>query len=123
MGCDIHIHAQYKRPENESWYTELTSFSGNRHYDMFAELAGVRNYDEITPLFPPRGIPDDGGRMIEYLLSDHDLHTFSWLTLEEFDRVIKRVPDRGPSWDAMVAYGKAFKKKGYLFRFIFCFDN
>lgn len=88
MGCDIHL-ADYQ------------DFFKNRDYSVFAFLAGVRNRDNIIPISPPRGLPEDlkcpefeyqGGfdvgqnherdHMVSLFGTD-DLHNISWLTTEE----------------------------------------
>lgn len=59
MGCDIHCYIEYRYPKHDDW----TSFGGRinpgRNYGLFAKLAGVRNYDDVTPVAEPRGIPAD----------------------------------------------------------------
>ena len=59
MGCDIHLHLEYLHP---SWGIEpviANTFSVDRDYGLFAVLAGVRNYNDLPVLVPPRGVPDD----------------------------------------------------------------
>lgn len=57
MSCDIHAYIEYK--SHDSW----RSFSSDelklgRDYMLFALMAGVR-LEYVTPVMPPRGIPDD----------------------------------------------------------------
>lgn len=62
MGCDIHPYIEHKtgfRGE-ERWETYCygqVQFS--RHYDAFALMADVRNYNGIVPVAQPKGIPDN----------------------------------------------------------------
>jgi hypothetical protein len=46
-------------PDDDWWH--LAKVDANRAYGMFELLAGVRSYNGIKPLYPPRGIPDDIG--------------------------------------------------------------
>lgn len=59
MGCDIHCYIEYKKPEWDSWSNFGGRINPGRNYHLFAKLAGVRNYDEITDFIQPRGIPED----------------------------------------------------------------
>jgi hypothetical protein len=57
MGCDIYIEAHKLTPDGG--YTVDLSFIPFdwRDYGMFGFLAGVRNYSEVPPISPPRGLP------------------------------------------------------------------
>lgn len=89
MGCDIHIHVEYKhrqfigknaKGENEfceAWqcgdYFYLNPYYGfenekkynksefceGRNYSRFATLANVRNYGDTPYISEPRGLPSD----------------------------------------------------------------
>lgn len=61
MGCDIHMYVEHKDKDGSSWWSFGGRINPGRIYGMFAKLAGVRNSFGITPLFQPRGIPDDMG--------------------------------------------------------------
>src|SRR5687768_8802356 len=92
MGCDIHIVAQ-RRNEAGEWVEVHGDFLEGpdpfdwRSYGMFAFLAGVRNYSDITPISEPRGLPgdfnlgeyEDGGDGFRWLGD----HSFSWLSVDE----------------------------------------
>lgn len=57
-----------------------------RHYDLFAVLAGVRNYgDRQLPISSPRGLPPDVSSLIQKASDrwDSDGHSHSYLTLRE----------------------------------------
>lgn len=58
---------------------------GWRSYSVFAFLAGVRNYSEITPISEPRGYPSDM-RVSEDDLWYGDGHSESWLSIEELNK-------------------------------------
>jgi hypothetical protein len=103
MGCDI--HAMIERKSRYGWVNSGDPDVG-RNYEMFAVLAGVRNYDGITPIAEPRGLPSfkafktysDGEQYIEWADYNEkpcyemeamaerygvDGHSHSWLTLVE----------------------------------------
>lgn len=52
MGADIHIYVKAKCTlEGETyWETMLWAIDPGRDYSKFAILAGVRNYDDVTPV-------------------------------------------------------------------------
>lgn len=59
MGCDIHCYIEYSEYKG-SWWGFGGRINPGRDYDIFARLAGVRNYgDEIKTPIPPRGVPAD----------------------------------------------------------------
>lgn len=66
MGTDIHCIWQ-KRIDNQ-WDDIPSNYEENRHYQLFAVLAGVRNGtgfagvklgESVTPISEPRGLPKD----------------------------------------------------------------
>lgn len=64
MGCNSHTYIEYRRKEykGEDWISLLHHEVDERHYPLYAKMAGVRNYgDQITPIAPPRGFPEDAG--------------------------------------------------------------
>lgn len=103
MGCDIHAYIEVRT--HDTWkiletprpykcacgcdYTprtpQLPPAFDVRHYGLFSILAGVRNYDEIEPVAPPRGVPDVASQEYQDIVSawDGDWHTASWLTAAE----------------------------------------
>ncbi len=86
MGCDI--HAQIERKTKYGWTSSGDPDIG-RNYEMYAVLAGVRNYDDITPIAEPRGFPDEYPEYPSQAMSamreemGADAHSLSWLTLAE----------------------------------------
>lgn len=108
MGCDIHMYVEYKRTinGNEQWvcgdyfkhnpyyttedkseqrYSKL-ELHGNRNYQLFTTLAGVRDYSEsVVPVSDPRGLPEDCCEFVtqENEKWDGDGHTHSWLSLKD----------------------------------------
>lgn len=106
MGCDIHIHVEYKRniggeekwlcgdyfKANPYWCTDeyepeysLVGFCDNRDYSRFAVLADVRNYGDTDYIDEPRGLPEDVTAKV-LKASDEwgiDGHSHSYFTLKE----------------------------------------
>lgn len=110
MGCDIHMFLEAKVSSNgyASWkpVTRLievgTRDMGSqaevgvaewypwRNYWDFSQLADVRNTDkEVTPIAPPRGLPEDASGFIreEHLRWESDAHSSSYFTTEELKGV------------------------------------
>jgi hypothetical protein len=99
MGCDIHLHAEVKidydkiipgRTSGEGKPTPLrwehyAHISISRNYDLFARIAGVRNYHDIEVMNEPRGLPEDisGVTLFDWMRGRVDWHTPSWLNAEE----------------------------------------
>ena len=100
MGCDIHMHVEYKT--DNGWccgdYFELDRRStidnpryyyidlyDNRNYALFSVLANVRNYADTEYIDEPRGLPDD---VTDFVKEDYDsecwdVHSCSYFTLKE----------------------------------------
>lgn len=90
MGCDIHPYVEVR--QQEGWQKVHDIFENayfreddplddwnrptsdrpyfGRNYTLFAILAGVRNYHEVSPIAQPRGVPPDvsSGILGEYTL-------------------------------------------------------
>lgn len=121
MGCDIHSYAE--RKTDGQWHHVVGVFGSSKYpsnepfdwrdYSVFAFLAGVRNYSDVTPIMEPRGLPEDASQSVkdEHEVWYGDAHTASWLLIEElnnFDydqtmedrRVARRVvnPITGGGW-------------------------
>ena len=95
MGCDIHLHCEYRK--NGIWYNcdnfewnqetgqyEFVSIYSDRNYILFGVLAGVRS-NEPEKIDSPRGLPDDIALKTKEL-ADLDFkwtHSHSYLTLRE----------------------------------------
>lgn len=89
MGADIHGVLQSQWAATQKWYVECR-IEDDRNYALFSALAGVRNYNGITPIAEPRGLPEDFvSRDCAYALGQpRDSvwigdHSFTWLTLKE----------------------------------------
>lgn len=101
MGCDI--HGVWQKFEDNKWIDIPSNYEQNRHYQLFAILAGVRNNYDVTPISKPKGLPEDflmdddahpiessdimDTRRQEYFKDDKEIwmggHSFSYLTGEE----------------------------------------
>lgn len=78
MGCDIHIYEQSGSSISDD------SILCHRNYGMFGFLANVRNYSKVPCISPARGLPEDVDELIRAEYEDNfDVHTASWLTIEE----------------------------------------
>ena len=95
MGCDIHVHCEYRKDgiwhncDNFEWDEEtgeyvFMSIYSDRYYDLFGVLAGVRsaNCEQISE---PRGLPKDMAlKTKEMADADKDwTHSHSYLTMHE----------------------------------------
>lgn len=122
MGCDIHMHVEYKRTINniKKWICgdyfkvnpyynskcvyeepfELVDFCDDRNYNLFAILANVRNYGETDYISNPRGLPDDVTKEVQAEAErwGEDGHSHSYITLKElldFQENIKPLKQQG----------------------------
>jgi len=134
MGCDIHPVIQWlEYPAKDNRRDHWSDLSGEWHwgrsYDLFAKMAGVRCCQDgpghgypctACPVVPPRGWPEQGPR--SYNLDRSELHTPSWLTLEEFKRAARDYPD-WPEIKATIAAMEAIESTGHKTRLVFAFDN
>ncbi len=109
MGCDIHLVLEVKNPKNDEWvgvrtYDYLRESMLNYHNEVTPGLVGFqikrRNYEFFDDLcgvrgngskfgFSPRGLPHNISSLTELVLSDDtDLHSHSWLTMEELEPIL-----------------------------------
>lgn len=68
MGCDIHMSVYRRDSSDDAWTVAPDVYWDNRHYRVFAVLAGVRNGmgfagcktgEPVVPIAEPRGVPED----------------------------------------------------------------
>ena len=95
MGCDIHLITEIKK--DGEWVANKKKIFGHkdyltdspfdwRNYSIFSFLAGVRNRDDIEPIFKPRGLPKDSNyikKKTEDVYGDY-YRGYSYITLREF---------------------------------------
>ena len=95
MGTDIHAVWQKKSPSGR-WEEIPSNWKQERHYNLFAVLADVRNGfgfagiltgEAVKPISSPRGLPEDfevddyyTDAVNKHWMGDH---SFSWLSGEE----------------------------------------
>jgi hypothetical protein len=58
VGTDIHAFIEYHSASDGIWRAHSEVFL-EREYRLFAAIAGVRDTEDTTPLFEPRGFPAD----------------------------------------------------------------
>lgn len=116
MGCDIHIHVEYKvlvkgrkkwqcgdyfmlnpyygTNEYEKEKYSVVDFCGDRNYLLFSVLADVRNYADNAYISEPRGLPADISKEVKAIAEDwgEDGHSHSYLTLQELLDFQKTIP-------------------------------
>ncbi len=89
MGYDMYVHIE--RRAGAGWeHVPSVPYEGRRSV-VFAQLAGVSNNEDLTPLAEPRGLPRDlsyGVYCFRYVPSDQlpDRRVTSWLTLAELEQ-------------------------------------
>lgn len=85
MGTDIHGVFQRHDKATGQWHDVPSNYEQDRHYQLFAVLAGVRNGygfagaptgEAVTPIAEPRGLPSD-------FAMDDEAHPLA--TLEHMD--------------------------------------
>jgi len=98
MGTDIHAIAQVKK--NGKWEDIRMEWEQNRHYLLFSWLADVRNgysfagvptYKAITPITPPRGLPEDFEMLDE-------AHPTTLITLSEHAQKYQEDKEHPTKW-------------------------
>jgi len=158
MGCDIHFYTEvlrtiddkktwcccdlwklnpyYKVFEDEPEY-EIEELYGDRDYNLFSILAGVRNYSDIVPISKPRGLPDGVSTAVKAASDkwDGDGHSHSWFTLYELMSENSRRLCSSPLDDLVNLCVQRMKKELHIldnkevagearrFRIVFWFDN
>ena len=121
MGCDIHMHVEYKDFRGDRWFCgdyftinpyyeennsdgelpyNLVDIYPHRNYSLFATLANVRNYGGTSYIDEPRGLPDDVCVEVKKAsdrIGDYG-HSRSYFTLQElidFQNKAKPLKHRG----------------------------
>lgn len=125
MGCDIHLFLEYKAgdgpwtqdkahklDEDEPEYKRVEELPGNRNYQLFGALAGVRGEGP-----DPEGIPEDASDMIKHAseLYGEDGHSHSYTSLADFKKALKRtgftlLPKSEKSNMSTYEYGQSYQQ-------------
>lgn len=101
MGTDIHGVFQARDTATNTWQDIASTYNEDRHYQLFAILAGVRNGAGFAgvPIAEPRGLP------VDFQHDEHMRHAISDLdTLPEWRRSLADEPysvwmgDHSHSW-------------------------
>lgn len=142
MGCDIHTYIEYK--EDGNWYCNqgqlisdcngnvdaLAEVCGERWYERFSLLAGVRGW--LEPIKDPKDIPEDCSEFVKNEYEDWklDAHSESWYTLKELmdykgnnKRLIVDMITELKKEIQRVYRTRDIKKHAEDVRFVFWFDN
>ena len=84
MGCDIHL---YKEKFVKNKWQFIEEIDGNRDYDTFSLLCGVRNYYRPTPITKSTSVPSDLSNKVLNIYEnwESDAHTFCILTKKDLD--------------------------------------
>jgi hypothetical protein len=91
MGCDIHCHIEFEDRKDRWFHWSAPCIL--RDYELFAKMANVRNYDEISYIAPPRGLPKDITLPTAIDHQRDNYHDESWLSCEEVAYLVR--------WDRM----------------------
>jgi len=137
MGCDIHFFKEVKINGKWHFYGEADI---DRNYELFAFLAGVRNYDNVTPIAKDRGLPNDISDVTKLFVNQWkgDGHSYSYLEACEMEELEKYFENRresicytkyplgylfGGDWSEFAKYPRERQEGLQDVRFIFWFDN
>lgn len=136
MGTDIHVHVEVMI--NNKWH-HYNNPSIDRNYKLFGKMGGVRLYDDITPIAPTRGLPDDLSEITKIdagiwgadghshtFLMDNEIHELkNWYT-----QIFRPETSENPFFNQIFGYwlGHGFELDNETpevtnFRFVFWFDN
>ena len=110
MGCDIHMFAEYKKP-NGKWEADPTHKrvdkteddpgwsetldDGGRDYNFFFALSGVR-YGDVKPFTGEKCIPEDLSGPVQEAVDewDGDAHSHTLFTLREYELVCDKMTEK-----------------------------
>ena len=136
MGCDIHAHFEIKLNGKWEHYSHPRIF---RNYDLFARIAGVRNYSKIMPISMPKGLPEDLTVTTRFCADwlGVDGHNHTWLNALEIKELMdtKFIADNwrfeheelgylfGNGWGSWVEYPDSYPEEIEDIRLVCWFDN
>lgn len=120
MGCDIHLHVEYK--DHKSWWN--APMVAPRDYGLFSHMGDVRGE---TGYHEGRGLPKDVSMRVKEEFEGDFNHSPSWMTVVEFYSLLSYVTlhdgSVSPLYEAALAYAVALERAGFEVRFVFYFDN
>lgn len=133
MGCDIHVHIEVKN--NDKWeHYSLPHIE--RHYELFAKMADVRNFNGIKPISEPKGLPDDLSIVTQIDVDrwGEDAHSHSWFGPEELVKLrdwygsdMEMTKEFGYVFGSylsdFIEYRGEYPKEVQDLRIVFWFDN
>lgn len=145
MGCDIHPYVEKKIGDNWHMYADLKGtpeyqnwgWGGQRDYEFFAHLCGVRAGYQDDEWPKPKGLPEDVSVMCQHLsdMWDSDGHSHSWETLKDFvDKKLALIKIRGDEME-VGSHSREYYEYNIVgfsldedddpddFRVVFWFDN
>lgn len=88
MGCDMTV-AMETMTDNGKWVlvdNEWMPFDW-RSYSLYGWLAGVRNYSDVAPIAPNRGLPIDASHETRETYALCDAHSVTWVLVSELRSV------------------------------------
>lgn len=101
MGCDITmfveiykncawVSEEYYKKDSNGEFIEVPIYSG-RNYELFSNLADVRNNMDNEVIASPRGLPTNVSKKVldEYRKWEDDSHSSSYFTLLELEYFLK----------------------------------
>lgn len=138
MGCDIHAYIETKVQGDWVFIGQVKSAGGDRDYEFFTHLCGVRNYNGDDDNWPtPRGIPQDVSNGVQFYadrISD-DGHSHSYESAQSFMEkklALMRIkeqqatPNNSTEWMSWTILGYEIVKEYDNiddYRVIYWFDN
>lgn len=110
MGTSCQVHAEVKI--NGEWH----HYSQGRfppYYELFAQMAGVRDYNGIIPISAPKGLPEYITLITRIDRESHDgiAHNDSWFNLQEIKTIENWYDLHNPKQDIFILSSKL----NYLF--------
>jgi hypothetical protein len=113
VGTDIHGWIELFTEDWDSedfakaWVptTDLNTLYRARDYTLFAELFGIRAYNERVPVFPLLGFPEDASAAARTAFSSGDHHSATWVICSELAAAPLAIGNR--EWRAVVTLMEA----------------
>lgn len=106
MGCDMHAFMELKIDGRWECHSVIKP---HRNYEMFAKLVGVRGNVEDA-MFELKPLPEDLSNVVKVYVKnwEQDMHSASWLNLEELQRFEEWFNEREELRDSFNWFGREF---------------